>query len=69
MPHKKVRFAYSSSPLTPRHGFPISPAGLTKREIDTLRLIARGATHREGGATLGIAKSTAHEHFETAKKN
>ena len=42
--------------------------GLTKREIDCLRLIARGITDREVGKKLGISTSTAHEHFETAKK-
>jgi LuxR family transcriptional regulator, quorum-sensing system regulator BjaR1 len=54
--------------LAPRHGFAAAPVGLTKREIDTLRLIARGATDREIGRKLGISQSTAHEHFETAKK-
>jgi two-component system nitrate/nitrite response regulator NarL len=38
------------------------------REIDCLRLIARGATDREVGRKLGISQSTAHEHFERAKK-
>jgi LuxR family quorum sensing-dependent transcriptional regulator len=54
--------------LAPKHGFAIPPLGLTKREIDCLRLIARGATDRMVGKKLGISQSTAHEHFETAKK-
>jgi DNA-binding CsgD family transcriptional regulator len=54
--------------LAPKHGFAIPPLGLTKREIDCLRLIARGATDRAVGKKLGISQSTAHEHFETAKK-
>ena len=54
--------------LAPTHGFAMPPVGLTKREIDCLRLIARGATDREVGRKLGISQSTAHEHFETAKK-
>jgi LuxR family transcriptional regulator, quorum-sensing system regulator BjaR1 len=54
--------------LAPKHGFAIPPLGLTRREIDCLRLIARGATDREVGRKLGISESTAHEHFETAKK-
>ena len=54
--------------LAPTHGFAIPPLGLTKREIDCLRLIARGATDRVVGKKLGISQSTAHEHFETAKK-
>lgn len=54
--------------LVPKHGFAIPPVGLTAREIDALRLIARGATDREVGQKLGISQSTAHEHFEKAKK-
>jgi DNA-binding CsgD family transcriptional regulator len=54
--------------LAPRHGFAVPPVGLTKREIDTLQLIARGATDREIARKLGISPSTAHEHFETAKE-
>jgi DNA-binding CsgD family transcriptional regulator len=54
--------------LAPKHGFAIPPLGLTKREIDCLRSIARGATDRVVGKKLGISPSTAHEHFETAKK-
>jgi LuxR family quorum sensing-dependent transcriptional regulator len=54
--------------LAPKHGFAIPPVGLTKREIDTLQLIARGATDRKISQKLGISPSTAHEHFEKAKK-
>jgi len=54
--------------LVPDHGFAVPPAGLTRREIETLRLIARGATDREVGCKLGISPSTAHEHFEKAKR-
>jgi len=54
--------------FAPDHGFPIAPIGLSKREIDCLRLIAHGATDREVGRTLGISVETAHEYFEKAKK-
>ena len=54
--------------LVPRHGFALPPVGLTKREIDALRLIAGGATDRDVARTLGISSSTAHEHFENAKR-
>ena len=53
--------------LALRHGYAVPPANLTRREIDTLRLIAKGATDRAVARTLGISTSTAHEHFETAK--
>jgi DNA-binding CsgD family transcriptional regulator len=52
----------------PKYGFAVPPLGLTKREIDALRLIASGATDRDVARTLGISQSTAHEHFENAKR-
>jgi len=54
--------------LVPKHGFAFPPLGLTKREIDVLRLIARGATDRGVARKLGISPSTAHEHLENAKR-
>jgi LuxR family transcriptional regulator, quorum-sensing system regulator BjaR1 len=54
--------------LVPKHGFAVPPIGLTEREIDALRLIARGATDRDVARKLGISLSTAHEHFEKAKR-
>jgi LuxR family quorum sensing-dependent transcriptional regulator len=54
--------------LVPKHGFAVPPVGLTEREVDALRLIARGATDRDVARKLGISLSTAHEHFETAKR-
>jgi LuxR family transcriptional regulator, quorum-sensing system regulator BjaR1 len=53
--------------LAPTHGFALPPVGLSQREIDCLKLIARGATDRDIGRTLGISKATAHEHIENAK--
>jgi DNA-binding CsgD family transcriptional regulator len=60
--HERVRN------LAPKHGCAVAPVGLTKREIDVLQLIARGTTDRKVGQKLGISPSTAHEHFENAKK-
>ena len=60
--HERVRS------LAPVHGFAAPPLGLTQREIECLRLIARGASDREIGRKLGIAQTTAHEHCETAKR-
>lgn len=40
------------------------PAGLTSREVEVLRLIARGATTREVARALGIGQSTAGTHIE-----
>jgi LuxR family transcriptional regulator, quorum-sensing system regulator BjaR1 len=60
--HERVRN------LAPKHGFARPPVGLSKREIECLRLIARGATDREVGRMLGISSLTAHEYIEKAKK-
>jgi len=39
-------------------------AGLTARELDVLRLIARGQTMKEIGASLGISAKTADNHIQ-----
>lgn len=54
--------------MAPVEGFPAPPAGLSERERQCLALIARGNSDREIGAELAIAPSTAHEHFENAKR-
>jgi len=43
--------------LAPKHGFALPPVGLTKREIECLRLIARGSSDREVGRKLGIDRA------------
>jgi len=40
------------------------PAGLTEREVDVLRLIARGHPNKEVAATLGISPKTVGHHIE-----
>jgi HD-GYP domain-containing protein (c-di-GMP phosphodiesterase class II) len=42
----------------------VGPAGLTQREVEVLRLLARGLTTREIGTELGIAPKTAGNHIE-----
>lgn len=39
------------------------PAGLTEREVDVLRLVARGASKKEVGRDLHISPSTADHHL------
>ena len=38
------------------------PAGLTEREVDVLRLVARGATNKEAATALGISAKTVQHH-------
>lgn len=40
------------------------PAGLTEREVDVLRLIARGRSNKEVAAALGISPKTVGHHIE-----
>jgi HD-GYP domain-containing protein (c-di-GMP phosphodiesterase class II) len=40
------------------------PAGLTEREVDVLRLTARGRSNREVATTLGISPKTVGHHIE-----
>jgi HD-GYP domain-containing protein (c-di-GMP phosphodiesterase class II) len=46
---------------TPRGG---QPAGLTEREVEVLRLAARGHTRREIGRRLSISENTVRHHLE-----
>jgi DNA-binding NarL/FixJ family response regulator len=43
---------------------PVHPAGLTPREIDVLRLVARGRSNRQIGAALVISPRTAEHHVQ-----
>lgn len=40
------------------------PAGLTEREVDVLRLIARGQSNKQAAVALGIAAKTVGHHVE-----
>jgi DNA-binding NarL/FixJ family response regulator len=40
------------------------PAGLTEREVDVLRLIARGHANKQVAAKLGISPKTVGHHIE-----
>jgi DNA-binding NarL/FixJ family response regulator len=51
--------AVAGHPISSRQGW---PAGLTDREIEVLRLIARGATKKQVGEALFISAATAHTH-------
>lgn len=54
--------------LITRQGFAVPPAGLTKREIASVRLVARGHSDASAARELGVAPSTAHEFIEKAKR-
>jgi LuxR family transcriptional regulator, quorum-sensing system regulator BjaR1 len=54
--------------LLPSSGFALPPAGLTAREMECLKLVARGHSDRRMATCLGIAASTVHEHVENAKR-
>lgn len=54
--------------LAPQLGAHLQLAGLTLREMDSLRLVARGLSDREIGERLTIAPATAHEYVERAKR-
>lgn len=41
---------------------PTHPAGLSEREVEVLRLVARGASNKEVGRALGITAKTAAHH-------
>jgi HD-GYP domain-containing protein (c-di-GMP phosphodiesterase class II) len=43
---------------------PERPAGLTEREVEVLRLVARGMTNKEVATALGISTKTAGNHLQ-----
>jgi LuxR family quorum sensing-dependent transcriptional regulator/LuxR family quorum-sensing system transcriptional regulator CciR len=47
--------------------YALPPAGLSLREIEAVRLVAVGYSDNEIGEELGIARSTAHKHVESAR--
>jgi DNA-binding CsgD family transcriptional regulator len=54
--------------LVARQPFAIQPAGLTNREIACVRLVAQGKPDAAVAQSLGVARSTAHEFIEKAKR-
>jgi DNA-binding CsgD family transcriptional regulator len=54
--------------LVAREGFAVPPMGLTDRELECLRLVARGQADKEIAQTMGVQPSTAHEFVEKAKR-
>ena len=54
--------------LVAREGFAAPPAGLTAREISALRLVAKGLSDADIAEDLGVARNTAHEFVEKAKR-
>jgi len=54
--------------LVGRCGFAMPPAGLTEREVSSLKLVALGKSDAAIASELGVAVSTAHEFVEKAKR-
>jgi DNA-binding NarL/FixJ family response regulator len=42
-----------------------APAGLTAREVEVLRMLARGMTNKQTGQQLGISPKTVGRHVES----
>ena len=53
--------------IGPTLGVALALSALSLRELDALRLVARGHSDKQIAVVLGIAQSTAHEHVEAAK--
>jgi DNA-binding CsgD family transcriptional regulator len=54
--------------IGPSLGVALGLSALSLRELDSLRLVARGHSDKQIGVLLGIAQSTAQEHVEAAKR-
>ncbi|HEU0003479.1 MAG TPA: LuxR C-terminal-related transcriptional regulator [Ktedonobacteraceae bacterium] len=57
---EEIALSSSSATTTP---LPDYPAGLTEREVQVLRLVARGLTNREIAEELGLSKKTIAHHM------
>lgn len=62
-----VQFYDRARRLAATRGFPVPPVGLSRREIECLRLVATGKSDRAIGQILKVSAATAHEHLENAK--
>ncbi len=51
-------------PRAPSGNRPVNPGGLTRREVDALRLAAKGLTTREIADRLYISPKTADHHIQ-----
>lgn len=49
-------------PSAPSERWSVPPEGLTRREIDVLRLLARGNTNRQTAGVLGLSVRTVENH-------
>jgi DNA-binding CsgD family transcriptional regulator len=63
-----LAYYFNVQSLVASQGFAAAPVGLTKREIETLRLVASGLTDAQIARQLRVATSTAHEFVEKAKR-
>jgi DNA-binding CsgD family transcriptional regulator len=63
-----IGFHVYARSLVAREPFAVPPAGLTEREIACVRLVAKGKSDAAIAQSLGVARSTAHEFIEKAKR-
>jgi len=63
-----VGFLLHAKTLATRQGFARPPAGLTAREIECVKWVALGEPDAVVARRLGVARSTAHEFIEKAKR-
>lgn len=63
-----IGFHVYAKSLVAREPFAVPPAGLTEREIACVRLVAKGKSDAAIAQSLGVARSTAHEFIEKAKR-
>jgi len=63
---RAVEYALEEPRATREDAAPTAQAGLTPRELEVLRLVARGLSNREVAAELVLSKHTVHRHVNNA---
>lgn len=60
--HPAMTRALLHQPVTTEHRRGVAPVALTRRELDVLRLLARGNTNRQIAGLLGLSMRTVENH-------
>ena len=59
---RAIEYALEEPTAAHDDGVTSAPAGLTRREVEVLRLVAKGMSNQQIAATLVLSEHTVHRH-------